>query len=85
MRTGSQKASRVNSGFNSANQTIIRYQTVDVCVAVAVERIDYPVIWHADYKNLGEISVEVKQLAKRARAGKLKPEEYKVDHLPYPI
>jgi pyruvate dehydrogenase E2 component (dihydrolipoamide acetyltransferase) len=36
-----------------------------------------PIIRHADYKNVGEISVEVKELADRARQNKLQPQEYK--------
>jgi pyruvate dehydrogenase E2 component (dihydrolipoamide acetyltransferase) len=68
----------VNSGFNSVNQSIILFKTVDISVAVSVEGgLITPIVRHADFKNLGEISVEVKELASRARAGKLKPEEYK--------
>jgi pyruvate dehydrogenase E2 component (dihydrolipoamide acetyltransferase) len=69
---------QVNSGFNAANQTIVLFKTIDISVAVSVEGgIITPIIRHADYKNLGEISVEVKDLATRAKAGKLSPEEYK--------
>ncbi len=72
------KHPKVNSGYNSVNQTIIRYQTIDVCVAVSMEDgLITPVIWHADHKNLGEISSEIRYLAKRAREGKLQPHEYK--------
>lgn len=68
----------INSGFNSANQSILLFKTVDIAVAVTVQGgLITPIIRHADYKNLGEISVEVKELALRAKAGKLKPEEYK--------
>jgi pyruvate dehydrogenase E2 component (dihydrolipoamide acetyltransferase) len=35
-----------------------------------------PIIRHADYKNIGELSVEMKELAARAREGKLSREEY---------
>ncbi len=35
-----------------------------------------PIIRHADYKNLGQISAEAKWLANRAREGKLAREEY---------
>lgn len=67
----------VNSGLNTANQTIIRFQTVDIAIAVSLpDGLITPILRHADYKNLGEISSEVKQLAKKARDGKLKPEEY---------
>lgn len=67
-----------NSGFDSTNQSIILFKTIDISVAVTVEGgLITPIIRHADYKNLGEISLEVKELATRARLGKLKPEEYK--------
>lgn len=67
-----------NSGFDSATQSIILFKTVDIAVAVSVEGgLITPIIRHADYKNLGEISLEIKELAARARTGKLKPEEYK--------
>lgn len=67
-----------NSGFDSANQSIVLFKTIDISIAVSVEGgLITPIIRHADYKNLGEIAVEVKELAARARAGKLKPEEYK--------
>ncbi len=67
-----------NSGFDSMNQSIILFKTIDISVAVTVEGgLITPIVRHADYKNLGEISVEVKELAARARIGKLKPEEYK--------
>ena len=69
---------QTNSGFDSANQSIILFKTVDISVAVSVEGgLITPIIRHADYKNLGEIAMEVKELAARARVGKLKPEEYK--------
>lgn len=67
-----------NSGFNSANQSIILFKTVDISVAVTVEGgLITPIIRHADFKNLGEISVEIRELAGRAKTGKLQPAEYK--------
>lgn len=67
-----------NSGFNSATQSIILFKTIDISVAVSVEGgLITPIVRCADFKNLGEISSEVKELAGRAKAGKLKPEEYK--------
>ena len=36
-----------------------------------------PIVRHADYKNLGELSLEIRSLAQRAREGKLNPIEYK--------
>lgn len=68
----------VNSGFNSVNQTIVRFKTIDISVAVSVSGgLITPIVRHADYKNLGEISLEVRHLAKRAKEGKLDPQEYK--------
>ncbi len=68
----------VNSGFHSVNQTMISFKTVDVAVAVSVGGgLITPIIRYADYKNIGQISVEVKELAKRAKEGKLDPTEYK--------
>lgn len=68
----------INSGFNSVNQTVIQFKTVDIAVAVSVEGgLITPIVRHADYKNLGEISQEVKSLARKAREGKLQPHEYK--------
>ncbi len=69
---------KVNSGFNSVNQTIIRFQTIDISVAVTVEGgLITPIIRHADYKTVAEISAEIKALAKRAKEGKLEEHEYK--------
>lgn len=68
----------INSGFHSLNQTILRFKTIDISIAVTVDGgLITPIIRHADYKNVGEIGVEVKQLADRAKQGKLHPEEYK--------
>ncbi|MFS8563727.1 MAG: pyruvate dehydrogenase complex dihydrolipoamide acetyltransferase [Rhabdochlamydiaceae bacterium] len=68
---------QVNSGFNSSNQTIIRFKTVDVAIAVGLDDgLITPIVRYADYKNLGQISQEVKLLAKKAKEGKLQLEEY---------
>lgn len=68
----------VNTGFNSVSQSIIFFKTIDISVAVSVEGgLITPIIRHADFKNLGQISVEVKELAGRAKTGKLEPQEYK--------
>ncbi len=68
----------INSGFNSQNQSIILFKTIDISVAVTVDQgLITPIVRHADFKNLGEISAEVKVLAAKAKAGKLQPEEYK--------
>lgn len=67
----------INSGFNSVNETLIRFKTIDLSIAVSMDGgLITPIIRHADYKNLGEIAAEVKSLATRARQGKLAREEY---------
>lgn len=67
----------VNSGFNPTNNSLIRFQTIDICVAVSIpDGLITPIVRHADYKNLGDISTEVKALAKRAKDSQLKPEEF---------
>lgn len=56
---------------------ILRNRDVDISVAVATDGgLITPVVRNADKKGLEAISSEVKQLASRARANKLKPEEY---------
>jgi pyruvate dehydrogenase E2 component (dihydrolipoamide acetyltransferase) len=53
------------------------YNNIDVSVAVAIEGgLVTPIIRNADQKTLHIISSEMKGLAKRAKEGKLSPEEY---------
>ena len=67
----------VNSGFDAKNQAIVRFLTVDISVAVSIpEGLITPIVRVADYKSLEELSKEVKFLAKKAKEGTLKPEEY---------
>jgi pyruvate dehydrogenase E2 component (dihydrolipoamide acetyltransferase) len=67
----------VNSGFNSVNSSIIRFKTIDISIAVSVPAgLITPIIRHADFKNVGQISVEVKTLAEKAKQGRLQREEY---------
>lgn len=55
----------------------LHFENVDISMAVSVpDGLITPIICDADRKSLREISVEAKDLAKRARAGKLKPEEF---------
>ena len=59
------------------DEAMIQYERVDVSVAVATPGgLITPIIKDADRKGLGTISGEMKDLAARARDGKLKPEEY---------
>jgi len=53
------------------------YSDVDISVAVSIpEGLITPIIRHADRKGLSAISNEMKDLAARAKTGKLKPEEF---------
>lgn len=68
----------INSGFDSTEQKLILFQTVDIAVAVALEGgLITPIIFHADYKSLAQISQSVKRLAKSAQQGTLEPHEYR--------
>ncbi len=69
---------KINSGYHVAQKSILRFKTVDISVAVSIESgLITPVIRYADYKNVRAISSEIKELARKARANALAPEEYK--------
>jgi pyruvate dehydrogenase E2 component (dihydrolipoamide acetyltransferase) len=56
---------------------IVAYKDVDVSVAVATPNgLITPIIRKADTKSLRQIAGEMRDLAERAREGKLKPQEY---------
>ncbi len=56
---------------------ILQYNNVDISVAVAIDGgLITPIVANADQKSLAQISCEMKDLAKRAREGKLAPSEY---------
>jgi pyruvate dehydrogenase E2 component (dihydrolipoamide acetyltransferase) len=60
-----------------AQDRILRFEHSDIAVAVALEGgLIAPVIRRAELKSLSAISNEMKELAGRARAKKLKPSEY---------
>jgi pyruvate dehydrogenase E2 component (dihydrolipoamide acetyltransferase) len=69
------KVPEANASWTDA--ATLRYGTVDIAVAVAVEGgLVTPVVRNADNKGLAQISAEMKDFVERARAGKLMPEEY---------
>ena len=56
---------------------ILQYKDFDISVAVAIEGgLITPIVRNADQKGLASISNEMKELANKAKAGKLMPEEY---------
>jgi pyruvate dehydrogenase E2 component (dihydrolipoamide acetyltransferase) len=69
------KVPEVNVSYNE--DSLIRHKHVHVGVAVATERgLIVPVIRDADQKSIGQIATEAKDLAERAHAGKLQPQDY---------
>lgn len=64
-----------NSSYQ--DKTVKFYEQVDIGVAVAIEDgLITPVIRGANLKGFVEISAEIKDLAAKAKARKLQPEEY---------
>ena len=60
-----------------AGDRLIRYSRADISVAVSIEGgLITPIVEGADGKSLSAISTAMTDLAGRAKAGKLKPEEY---------
>ncbi|HEY5717568.1 MAG TPA: pyruvate dehydrogenase complex dihydrolipoamide acetyltransferase [Motiliproteus sp.] len=66
----------VNASWSDS--AVLRYQDVDISVAVSTdEGLITPIVRRADTKGLATLSNQVKELAGRARDGRLKPDEYK--------
>jgi pyruvate dehydrogenase E2 component (dihydrolipoamide acetyltransferase) len=66
-----------NCNVSWYDDAIIQYNNVDVSVAVSTDGgLITPIVRNADQKSLPLISAEMKDLAKRARENKLKPEEF---------
>ena len=69
------KVPRVNASFDS--DAFVQYADVDLGIAVAIEDgLLTPVIRAAQSKSLREISAMAKDLARRARNKRMKPEEF---------
>jgi pyruvate dehydrogenase E2 component (dihydrolipoamide acetyltransferase) len=66
---------QVNSPFQG--DVIRQYGSADISIAVAIpDGLITPILRNAESLTVSQISAGVKDLAKRAVAGKLKPEEY---------
>ena len=66
---------KVNASFT--DEATVLYDDVDISVAVSIpDGLITPIVRKADQKGLVAISNEMKDLAARAKAGKLKPEEF---------
>jgi len=60
-----------------AGDTLIQYKRADISVAVAIPGgLITPIIKGADTKSVATIATEAKDLAQRAKEGKLQPQEY---------
>ncbi|XXG62929.1 hypothetical protein AAC387_Pa05g1215 [Persea americana] len=67
----------VNAYWNEEKGEAALCDSVDISVAVATEKgLMTPIVRNADQKSLSAISIEVKELAEKARAGKLAPNEF---------
>jgi pyruvate dehydrogenase E2 component (dihydrolipoamide acetyltransferase) len=70
-----QRVPQLNSSFSQDG--ILRYTHVHVGFAVSLEEgLITPVLRNAEQKTLRQISTEAREMTERARAKKLKPDEY---------
>lgn len=70
----------INSGFNSIDNKLVRFETIDISIAVAIpDGIITPIVRCADRKNIGMISAEIKSLAAKARSQSLKRKNIRED------
>ncbi|KAK4480399.1 hypothetical protein RD792_013471, partial [Penstemon davidsonii] len=66
-----------NAYWDSEKGEAILCDSVDISIAVATEKgLMTPIVRNADQKSISAISLEVKELAEKARVGKLKPNEF---------
>ncbi|MCY1162199.1 pyruvate dehydrogenase complex dihydrolipoamide acetyltransferase [compost metagenome] len=71
------KVPQVNVQFDEENQQILQFEHADISIAVAIENgLITPIVKAANKKSLAEISAEVRDLATRAKIGKLAPDEF---------
>ena len=64
-----------NASWTSTDRLLHKHSDVGVAVAIP-DGLFTPIVRRAEEKSLSRISAEVKDMAKRAREKKLKPEEY---------
>ena len=71
------KVPQVNVQFDEENQQILQFEQADIAVAVAIENgLITPIIKAANHKSLAQISNDMRDLATRAKTGKLAPDEF---------
>ncbi|CAH2064328.1 unnamed protein product [Thlaspi arvense] len=68
---------QANAFWDAEKGEIVMCEDVDISIAVATEKgLMTPIIRNADQKSISAISLEVKELAQKARSGKLAPKEF---------
>ncbi|XP_057470906.1 dihydrolipoyllysine-residue acetyltransferase component 1 of pyruvate dehydrogenase complex, mitochondrial isoform X2 [Actinidia eriantha] len=66
-----------NAYWDTEKGEVVLLDSVDISIAVATEKgLMTPIVRNADQKTISSISLEVKELAAKARAGKLSPNEF---------
>jgi pyruvate dehydrogenase E2 component (dihydrolipoamide acetyltransferase) len=66
-----------NCFYDPSSKTVKSNKSIDISVAVATDGgLITPIVKNASSISLSEINAQIKDLATRARAGKLKPEEF---------
>lgn len=71
------KVPEANAYWDVEKGEVVSWDSVDISIAVATEKgLMTPIIRNADQKTISSISLEVKELAEKARTGKLAPNEY---------
>lgn len=72
-----QENMKINSGFDIDSGEIISFNSVDIACAVATSSgLITPIVRHANFKNIRNISSEMKELISKARRDALSPEEH---------
>lgn len=71
------KVPQINGIWDEKNNTMKLISNIDISIAVATESgLITPIIKNADVLSVVEVNESVKQLAEKARAGKLQPDEF---------
>lgn len=71
------KVPEVNVQFDEATQSILQFSQADISVAVAIPNgLITPIVKAANQKSLAQISNDMRDLATRAKTGKLQPDEF---------
>ncbi|GJP40673.1 hypothetical protein CLOM_g327 [Closterium sp. NIES-68] len=71
------EVTEANVHWDAKRAQLVSNSSIDISIAVATDKgLITPILKDADKKSLGAISKEVKQLAERARAGRLQPHEF---------